>query len=396
MKISSKTQFTNTLDSVMKQKSNLLVLAIVLLGVGTLFFVDAATPSLSIEAESGIKSGVSTISDSSASGYSAIKFGSGSSTISKRFPGDPNPKLTGKAYWGAAVSGNGDPARHESTAGKSLSIRRTYFGWTGNGRNSLISTAKNDIAANRLPWVSIKTPQSSNRLNSWSDFANGVYDNELDSMLQGLDATGGPVWLTFYHEPEDNTFGGPANEKCEKITVDHPEVDCEGTHADYRAMQKHVRDRMTALGTKNIAFAPILMSWSSHSLSNRDISEWWVPDIWDFMGVDHYRDDYTSGQIYDSQMWINFVEFIESKNLPYAIGEWGVRGTDTLNWSDGIPKIQNFWDWGFNNNKDLLAYAYFDSDLNSPSGGWSLQGDMLIKFQQILGEDDRVQRLSEL
>lgn len=297
----------------------------------------------------------------------------------QRFPGDPNPKVTGKRYWGAGIAGNGDPARHESPTGKSLSVRRTFWGWSNN-RTSMISTIKADLAANRLPMVSTKTPK-------WADVAAGRYDTELDDMLRKVDATGGPVWLTFYHEPEDNTLSGTGREKCEKTVP----VSCEGTTADWRAMQQHVRSRMTAVGTKNIAFMPILMSWTYDSRSGRNPAEYWVPGTWDALGVDHYHDS-TTGTVEGMTMWTNYVSFAESKGIPMAIGEWGTRGSDAA----AGQRVQSFWNWSIANNKDLLAYNYFDSSLNSPNGSWELTGAQLTTFQSILKSDSRVLRINDI
>ena len=182
-----------------------------------------------------------------------------------RFPGDVAP---GYVRWGAAVGGNSDPAgRHETPSGKSMGIRRTYFGWEG-GTTKMVSTARTDLENDRLPWVSIKTP-------GWALMASGQLDGEIDSMLRALDDVGGPVWLTVHHEPEG---GGGAT------GPDDP-----GGAPSWRAMQVKIRERMTAVGTQNIAFAPALMSWTFDPESGRDPADWWVEGIWDFAGIDHYH-----------------------------------------------------------------------------------------------------------
>lgn len=298
----------------------------------------------------------------------------------QRFPGDPNPKVTGKRYWGSSIGGNGDPARHESPTGKSLSVRRTFWGWNNN-RTSMISTIKADLAANRLPMVSTKTPL-------WADVAAGKHDAELDDLLKKVDATGGPVWLTFFHEPEDDTLTPKKNEKC---STDPNHAPCSGTTQDWRNMQQHVRDRMTVLGTKNIALMPILMSWTWDSRSGRAPSDYWVPGAWDALGVDHYHDT-TVGTVEGMTSWANYVAFAESKGIPMAIGEWGTRGTDAA----AGQRVQSFWNWSAANNKDLLAYSYFDSGLNSATGSWELAGAQLTTFQNILKSDPKVLRVNDI
>jgi hypothetical protein len=58
--------------------------------------------------------------------------------------------------------------------------------------------------------------------------------------------------------------------------------------------------------------------------------------------------------------------------------------------------MQAYWDWSFRGKKDVIAYSYFDSGLNSPSGSWELTGEPLAKFQLILRSDTRVQRINDL
>lgn len=369
----------------LNKKTGLLI-AGVFAFLGALLILSANAATSSFEAEKAeLSSGLSAAPDSQASNSKFVEFNRPitTTTNTQRFPGDPNPLVTGKAYWGATVArtsnGNDDPTTyHEQPTGKSLSVRRTFYGWNNN-RTSMISTIKSDLANNRLPWVSTKTPK-------WAAVANGQHDAEIDDLLRKMDATGGPIWFTVYHEPEDNTNTGTGRESCEKKT---PKT-CDGTFAEWRAMQRKFRERMTAVGTKNIAFAPVIMSWTHDSRSNRDPNEYWVDGIWDFMGIDHYNEKPTSS-IQDLTAWKNSVSFIKSKNIPYAIAEWGVAGND----SRAAAEMQSYWNWGFSNNQDLLGYAYFDSILNATAEG-ALKNQSLAKFHDILKNDSRVQRINEL
>lgn len=292
-------------------------------------------------------------------------------TQGSRFPGDPNPKVTGKAYWGAGITGNGSPSRHETPTGKSLSIRRTFYQWKDatNTSSGMYNTINDDLKNNRLPFVSTKTP-------SWKAMGNGTYDKEIDVMLKKLDSYGKPIWLAVFHEPEGGAGSNVPN-------------DPDGAPA-WRAMQTRIRQRMTALGTKNIAFMPVIMSYTWNPASGRNPEDWWVPGIWDAYIVDHYRDN-VSGDMFTPQ-WTTFVKWAEAKNMPYGIAEWANRGTDTT----AANEMQAFWDWSFANKKDMIAYTYFDSGLNAPTGSWELKGEQLKKFQSILKNDTRVMRINDL
>jgi hypothetical protein len=293
------------------------------------------------------------------------------SPTARRFPGDPLPKVYSKSYWGSSIGGNGDPSRHESPSGKSLAIRRTFWQWdhATNLNSSMYATVQNDLANNRLPMISIKTP-------AWDSVGRGDYDTQLDAMARKLDSFGKPVWLVLHHEPEG---GGGTN------SPDDP-----GGSAAWRLMQTRMRQRLDAVDSKNIAFMPVLMSYTWQSSSDRNPEDWWVPGIWDAYFVDHYHDNVSGSPLKTS--WYDFVAWVENKGLPFGVAEWGNRGTD----STAGQEMRNFWNWSFNNKKDMIAYAYFDSGLNSPDGSWELTGEPLKAFRDILKNDTKVQRINSL
>jgi hypothetical protein len=335
---------------------------------------------VSIETENGIISGsASTVDDVSASSGKHIRFDNPvisppnppSTDKIRRFPGDPNPKLYNKSYWGAGIEGGGDPSRHEDPTGKSLSIRRTFYSWTQaiNMSSYMYRVVAEDVVNNRLPFVSIKPA-------GWKDMADGVYDTQIDAILRKLDSHGKPVWFVVHHEPE----GGGGNN-----FPDDP-----GGAFEWRRMQVKIRQRMIAVGTKNIGFMPILMTYTWSPASNRTPSDWWVDGIWDAYCVDHYQESEKDHIL--KQNWFDFVSWIEAKGLPYCIGEWGNRGTDL----QAGQEMRDFWNWTFNNKKDMIGYAYFDSGLNSPKGAWTLVGEQLNVFQDILKNDTRIQRVNDL
>ncbi|MCW1908638.1 MAG: Ig-like domain-containing protein [Candidatus Saccharibacteria bacterium] len=311
---------------------------------------------------------------SEASGTVTVK---NTTTATQRFPGDPNPKVSKKAYWGASIESNGDPvSRFENATGTSLAIRRTFWQWDNatNLNSNMYKTIVNDLANNRLPFISVKGE-------AWKDMGSGKYDAEIDKMLKQLDSYGKPIWLVFNHEPE-----GGCKPNC---AGPNGEDDVSGAPG-WRSMQIRIRQRMTAVGTKNVAFMPILMSYTWKDASGRNPSDWWVDGIWDAYCVDHYNDT-TNGSALNAN-WTTFTNWVEAKNIPYCIGEWGNRGTDATT----ANEMQAFWDWSFDNKKDLVAYSYFDSSQNSDTGAWTLTGEPFTKFKSILKSDTRVQRINDL
>lgn len=276
-----------------------------------------------------------------------------------RYPAQPVP---GTVFWGAGIGGNSDPvARHEAPSGHVLSVRRTFWQWTQR-TGSMITTASDDIAHGRLPWVSVKTP-------SWAAMAAGTYDAQIDDMLRALDALPGPVWLTIHHEPEG---GGGVN------APDDP-----AGPAGHVAMNRRVRQRMTALGVDNIALAPILMTYTWTAASGRNPDVWWAPGIYDFLGVDHYKDAQAS--LLDST-WSTVRQWAAARSVDVAVGEWGMRGTDAA----AGARVRAWYEAAIASSADgagarTVGLSAFDSALNSTSS-WELVGEQLTVFRQLLGD----------
>jgi hypothetical protein len=284
-------------------------------------------------------------------------------TFVPKYPAQPKP---GMLFWGASVGGNSDPvARHEQPSGETLSVRRTFWSWDKR-TGSMITTAKADLAAGRLPWVSIKPPPPP----SWAAMGAGTYDAEIDQMLNALRGLPGPVWLTVHHEPEG---GGGVN------APDDP-----GGPSAHVAMNRRVRERMTALGVTNVALAPILMAWSFTTQSGRDPNQWWAPGIYDFFGTDHYT-DYEASLVNSTFQLVR--TWAATKGVDVAVGEWGMRGTDAA----AGDRVRAWYEAAIASQSDgkgarVVGLCAFDSGLNSPDGSWELVGSQLEAFWQLLGD----------
>lgn len=275
------------------------------------------------------------------------------------YPGQP---AAGTVLWGAAIQGNGDPyPRHEEDAGVPMALRRTFFQWRHIGSRYLAATAKEDLEAGRLPWVSVKPP-------SWAETAAGYHDADIDELLYQLRALDGPVWLTIHHEPEG---GGGVNQP-----------DDAAGPTGHLAMNRRVRDRMTALAVDNVALAPIFMAWSWDPRSGRDVEEWWDDGVYDFIGVDHYRQETTS---LVTPLWFDVRGWAASRGVDVAVGEWGLRGTG----SAAGAYVDEWYQHAIGSSSDgrgarVVGLSAFDSGLNSPSGSWELQGAQRERFRELL------------
>jgi hypothetical protein len=270
--------------------------------------------------------------------------------VATGYPGKP---AAGKIRWGCSYNSNGVPSPHEQAAGVPVGIRRTF--WDMSKTTSLVSTVKADHTAGRLPWVSVKLGTT------WKNVAAGQIDGALSTLFKTLGATGKPVWFTAHHEPEGGN-GTP-----------YPD-DGQGTEVDWRNMQKQVRKVLDASGAKNIAFAPILMSWTFDTRSGRNPADWWVDGIWDFAGIDHYQDD-PAATTMQTTMWKNTAAFYKAKGLDIAIGEWGNKDHGPT----GAAEMQSWYNHLISIGSP--GVCYFDTNLN---GGVPLSAEALVKFRELM------------
>lgn len=323
------------------------------------------------------------------------------SIVPRRFPGDPNPRVTKKAYWGAdQLEGTTYKTRFEDVTGTSMStVRRFWSSWDQRGR--LPGQAKEDIALNRLPMYSIKPV-------GWTEMASGSRDTEIDTFLKGLDAAGGPVWLIVHHEPDGGGAKvGPRNE-------DDP-----GGAAAWVKMQKKFRERMNAVGTKNIALMAAMTGGFGGDL-NQPKDNWWADNTFDAFLLDLYKNDLDT-PVASHSYWKGFSAWADGKKIPYGTAELGIRSGDAEGVGYYLPtndctkltprgvsasndqkageRLREFWDWGFVNNKDVIAHAYFDKCVNSGDSPFALGGQQLEVFREILKQGTsagKVQRVKDL
>jgi hypothetical protein len=270
-----------------------------------------------------------------------------------RFPGDTPP---GSLRWGCSYESNTVSTAHETAAKVPVGVRRTF--WRIDQATRLVDTCRADLAAGRVPWVSVKL----GRLATWADTAAGKIDGHLLDLFKRLAALPGPVWFTVHHEPEG---GGGTNLPDEGA----------GSQVHWRAMQARVRALLDTSGATNIAFAPILMAWTFSSTSGRNPADWWVPGVWDFAGIDNYVE--AAAVTVRTAGWNRAVEFYRERGLCVAVGEWG-------NKDHGASGAREMRDW-YDHLLDIGSpgACYFDTSLN---GGVPLSGDVLVEFRRLMAD----------
>lgn len=301
-----------------------------------------------------------------------------------RFPGDPNPKVNGHIWWGAAIMMNGSPAPHETAAGTPLAIRRRY--WTlaatpaavvaPNG--AMLAAVREDHAAGRLPLVSFRPELGAAAAGDW--------DARFDALIAELESYSQPTWVIMQHEPENGWKevhgAGATQAQKDAWTAQNAPL--------WRQAQVRFRDRMNAYsaahgGIKRLAFGSCLMTYTWDPVSKRNVQDWWAGDgVWDFMGADHYTE--ATQQVERPGGWAAFVRFCAEHDIPFAVPEWGLRREDP----DAAQKMQTFYDDMLNGQHDCVALCYFDSTANSNGTGYTLTGALLTKFRQLMTDSRSV------
>ncbi len=305
-------------------------------------------------------------------------------TTIQKFAGDVS---VGNVRWGAGIGGNSDPvARHGAELGNRMGLRRTF--WSMNNTSGLLSTAKTDLAAGRVPWVSVK-------LNgSWKENGDGKYDAQMTALLTQLSALDGPVWFTAHHEPE----GGCRN-SCAANGMDDI-----GGPSEWLRMQANTSKLLAQLRAQgkgnNIAFAPILMGWTWEPQSGRTPTQWYQAGIWDFAGIDVYTEKEATTSPFIANGLPAVRKFYGERGLKVAIGEWGVHTQNSSEMSAGEKptadeeriagdRVRAMYRDILTSGTDgkgaqIIGAAYFDSGLNSPTGSWELTGNQLSAFRELL------------
>lgn len=229
---------------------------------------------------------------------------------SPRYPLDTPP---GKTRFGVS-NDSGVKAKWEDPIGKPVAMFRRFFSWTQAVNGNMRTEVLNNHAAGRSTWLSFKTP--SGTATGWADIAAGVYQAQVDAFLVGLRNTGVAVWLTPYHEPENNVAPeAPGNGET-----------LSGTPTEWRAMVRYIEARRKVVGATNVLIVPVVMDHTFDPASGRTVSDWMLPES-DFplYGFDPYTLSYgTSPARITNTRFNNAVSsMIDTYGKDLAIAECG-------------------------------------------------------------------------
>lgn len=274
------------------------------------------------------------------------------------YPGDPGPSVY---YVGWALGpGNSTVPTAQSNpgwpAGK-VSIIHDYSTTT----NTRVHASKLDAAISRG-----MIPSQSFRLNTYTpaQIVAGSADADIDaSAADCLARAPYPIWLCYYHEPEDNfTTAGAA--------------------ADYRAAYRYIVTRFRAAGVTNVAWMPIYMCpWTFRNASGRDWRWWhadwnggngaagWHSDIMmDLMGLDVYNPMPGGTQ---NESFASMINEAVNKIAASGAPEWDIVIPEFgMSWNATNP-VPDWVDWATLARNHALAnrvksFTYWDNSTVEP------------------------------
>ena len=142
-------------------------------------------------------------------------------------------------WWGAAPQASHDVplqtavARLQAQTGRRLDLVRTYHNWTGvfpNDQERRLS------ASGHLLVIDWSSQISGAKRVTWSRIASGAEDEVIDTAAERLRTFGGPLLLSFDHEPE--------------LLLDE-----DNTAERFAAAFRHLRDRLSRDGVHNVRYA---------------------------------------------------------------------------------------------------------------------------------------------
>lgn len=186
----------------------------------------------------------------------------------RRYPLEPP---AGTIRIGCTQTSGSVNTKHEIPTGKPLGMHRRFISnWSQRG--NIVDEIETAALNHRALHLSIKTP-------AWQAVANGNHDAEINAMWDAIRDTSTCIWMTFWHEPENDLDLGSA------YTATH-----------WRNMQLKFEERRVARGATNALIVPVLID---ETIQNGHGPDWVIEDTSKFplYGVDFYSNNYQTGPL---------------------------------------------------------------------------------------------------
>jgi glycosyl hydrolase family 26 len=201
-----------------------------------------------------------------------------------------------------------------------------------------------DKSTGRIPFINWNAAKNDGSVARWSAIANGSQDSWIQQRADAFRAFASPVYLSFHHEPEDDTsrFGTPA---------------------EFAAAFRHIVTVFRQRNVTNVAFVWTMMAWSFDGRSGRNPMDYYPGDSYvDLVGSDGYNwYGVRAGESWRSfaQVFATSRAFALAHRKPWIAVEYGVTedravpGRKAQWFRDILPTVQGW--------PDLKGLIYFDS-----------------------------------
>ncbi|HUS65808.1 MAG TPA: hypothetical protein VMZ28_14755 [Kofleriaceae bacterium] len=265
----------------------------------------------------------------------------------------------GRIYLGMSTPSDEWSAKLAALAPETPGVRRKFYEW--NDATAEDAQIDGDHAAGRLPWVSFKPPVTGGTVpQRWDAITSGAYDADIRARAHRYADAGGPVVVTFHHEPSNDA------------------ADADGVK--WANAWIHIHDVMEAeTGLENVAFAPILGEFLFNPSNSQEPEKWITAGViarQPFLGIDLYQNG--SGDGFEVRLG-RIITWLADHGDPDAmvgIGETG--STDhffDLDAADptAVEWWEDSWAWAVAHTDRIGVVSYFNSTRNSkPDLVWEL------------------------
>ena len=255
---------------------------------------------------------------------------------------------------GAAYGSNTDPADWERSMGHGLGVHRTYYDW--NEVREAVATARLDLRAGRVPWISFKPPFY------WYEMAEGRGDVWARHLAAQLATLNGPVWVAFHHEPEGD-----------------------GDVENWTAMQERLAPIVRA-EAPNVAYSVILTGWNQfYGSEEYSLKSLWPDTKIDLVGFDVYNkygvEEAGRTSIertrFKHHYFAKIQKFAEQHDVAWGLAETGYTDRSALVEPKFVQHLYNSV-----RRHGGVAVSYFNTTVNSVAP-WRLTG---VKEEQFAAQ----------
>lgn len=252
----------------------------------------------------------------------------------RSFPASLSPK---HAYFGAIASSVG---RLEHRLGRRIAVDHEYYRW-----NAAIPTPRQgwDRSTGHIPFINWTALRTDDGATTWDSIADGKQDRWIRARANAFRRFKAPVYLTFNHEPENDTsrFGTPRA---------------------FASAFRHIVRVFRQQHVRNVAFVWTMMSWTFDPSNRGTLMDYYPGDAFvDLIGSDGFN----WHGVRAGDPWRSFADifratnaFAHQRHKPWIAAEYAAVEDPAVSgrkarWIRGVLPSVKRW-------KSLKAILYFD------------------------------------